>query len=276
MRFCLLATLFISFALLGAEEEKKEKSWSDTAELSYVQTDGNSESNTLGFKNKYIRKFDRSNFTFKVSGVRAESATINRFATGTPENFTVVEEKTKEKTAENYNVSLKYDQKIKETFYWFSGLDWMRNQFAGMENRYSASLGLGNVWINRERLKFKTDYGIQYNDEDPTIEGPDTDTSYGALRLFYELEAGIGKKSNFKQGLEFVANLEETDDFRVDCLNELTTVLTDRLALKVSLEALYDNDPSLEAVPIQGTNASILLPLDELDIIFTTSLVINF
>jgi hypothetical protein len=53
--------------------------------------------------------------------------------------------------------------------------------------------------------------------------------------------------------------------------------MSDMLALKVSLQWLYDNLPSLELVDYTpGTPPQVPVPLDDLDTIFTTSLVVNF
>jgi hypothetical protein len=68
-------------------------------------------------------------------------------------------------------------------------------------------------------------------------------------------------------------------------VNSVAVTMSDRLALKISLQWLYDNEPSFEAVPLFDMDPSIpgavLLgqvprQLDNLDTIFTTSLVINF
>ncbi len=63
--------------------------------------------------------------------------------------------------------------------------------------------------------------------------------------------------------------------------NWLTVTMSARLALKVSLQWLYDHEPSFESItdptdllPPSGPTASARL--DDLDTIFTASLVANF
>jgi hypothetical protein len=58
-------------------------------------------------------------------------------------------------------------------------------------------------------------------------------------------------------------------------------VLNKRLALKVSLQFLYDNQPSFEELPLfdtagVDTGTAVLAELDELDTVFTSSLVMSF
>jgi hypothetical protein len=65
-------------------------------------------------------------------------------------------------------------------------------------------------------------------------------------------------------------------------VNSVAVAMNRRLALKVSLQWLYDNQPSLQLVDLfnppfpPGTPAGrAQVELDELDTIFTASLVVN-
>lgn len=57
--------------------------------------------------------------------------------------------------------------------------------------------------------------------------------------------------------------------------------MSKRLALEVSLQLLYDNQPSMAALPLispdgVATEATVLAPLDDLDTLFTVALVVDF
>ena len=69
-------------------------------------------------------------------------------------------------------------------------------------------------------------------------------------------------------------NLNDTEDLRADWTNSLTVAMSERLALKTSLQVLFDNQPSLTAVPLG--DSEVLTPLDKVDSIFTVALVVNF
>src|SRR5262249_43994507 len=141
--------------------------WSDSAEFSYVATAGNAESTTLGFKNTLGRKWASSSLELKAGGVRAASTTTTRTAVATgPSSFFVIEEKDTAVSAENYFLAGRFDHTISPRVFWFTGAGWTRNRFAGVENRYEGSGGLGNVWVDTDRAKFRTDYALSYTKEE--------------------------------------------------------------------------------------------------------------
>ncbi len=68
-------------------------------------------------------------------------------------------------------------------------------------------------------------------------------------------------------------NLSETDDVRADWTNSVTAAMSDNLALKASLQVLYDNLAALAGVPL-GSD-SVLVPLQKSDRTLTLALVVN-
>ena len=118
-----------------------EDRWRDTAEFSFVATAGNSDTTTLGFKNKLWRKWEQSAFELNAGAVRSEGTT-NRRAVGTVDSFRLEDDS--ELTAENYFLNGRFDRKITERFFWFVGAGWDRNTFAGIDNRYTGVGGVGN------------------------------------------------------------------------------------------------------------------------------------
>jgi putative salt-induced outer membrane protein YdiY len=263
----------ISVCLFAAEEETK--TWTNKTELSAVWTGGNSSSSTIGFKNDYRKKFGSSNLKILVNGLRAESSTFNRFAVGSEDDFELVEDETSELTAERYQFLTQYDQMIEKKLFWFTRLDWTRNQFAGIDNRYEFAGGLGHQWIDTDTRKFKTSYGIQYTVEDQVVDIEGEDDNFVSGNLAYTLMTKFGN-ATFDQDAGMTVNLDETDDFRLNLTNGLSAQLIGKMALKVGLELIYDNNPSFELVPLQGSTLVVPFELDELDTAFTASLVIDW
>jgi len=258
--------------------------WSDSAELSYVATAGNAESTTLGFKNTLGRKWEKSAFELKAGGVRASSTTTTRTAVGPgPGSFSVIEEKDTALNAENYFLSGRYDHTISARVFWFGGAGWTRNRFAGIDNRYEGSGGLGNVWVDTDRARFRTDYAISYTKEEDVTASPDVKDKFVGFRFSWKLEHKIGTTSVFGNDFIVDENLDDTSDLRGNMVNSLAVTMSKRLALKVSLQTLYDHQPAfkkitlLDAPPPGGVViGTVLDPLKTLDVIFTTSLVVNF
>lgn len=278
-----VVTLAAAGGGLSAQEPAAD-GWSDTAEFSFVATAGNSETQTLGFKNKLWRKWDAASFELSAGGVRAESERVSRFALGTATSYVVVENSTSEVAAENYFLSGRYDRKMSDRFFWFGGAGWDRNRPAGVDNRYVGSGGVGHLWFDREELKLRSDYSLTWTKQDDVIEDPAFDDTFLGLRVSWSYLDKLGSATTYTHDTILDANLEEGDDWRGNMTNSVAVAMNSRLALKVSLQWLYDNSPAVAQIdlfaaaapPPASATGSVLVELDELDTIFTSSLVINF
>jgi putative salt-induced outer membrane protein YdiY len=260
-------------ALGGGARAADDLGWSDEAEFSFVATDGNSESMSLGFKNKTVRKREKSELIFRAGGIRVESTTFGRAAI----DGVVIETKTSETTAENYYANGRYEQKIHERLFWFAGGGWDRNEFAGIQNRWIVESGVGNIWHDTDDLKFKTDYGVTYTDQEDVNPNPAVEDSFLGGRFSWDYLNKLGANSTYTNTFIFDLNFDETSDWRGDMDNGLAVAMTGRLALKVGLRLLYDNEPAIEQVPNTGIGPpTVPFPLEELDTILTVSLVVRF
>ncbi|HET6371847.1 MAG TPA: DUF481 domain-containing protein [Candidatus Polarisedimenticolia bacterium] len=275
-----LAALCLSAWLPLRAEDPPPDRWRDSAEFSFVATGGNAETQALGFKNKLWRAWERSAFELNAGGVRAESTTITRTAEGTPNDFDVDEDSETSLTAENYFLNGRYDRKITDRFFWFGGAGWDRNRFNGVENRYTVIGGVGNIWYDTERLKFRTDYAATVTRQEDVIENPEVDDTFLGVRFSWAYLNKFGANTTYTNDLVLDDNLDETADFRANMINSVSVAMSARLALKVSLQALYDNRPSFVDVDLfdnlgASTGLTVPVELEELDTIFTASLVVN-
>ena len=255
--------------------------WFDTADFSFVYTSGNSQTSTLGFKNKLWRKWTDSRVEVNAGGVRTNATTIDRIAIGTPTDFNVETQEDSELTAEAYYLNGRYDQTLSEDWYWFAGLGWDRNTFAGIAGRYTAFGGVGTIWVNEPEIKFRTDYGLTFTKQDDVVEDPDADDNFFGARFSWLYWHQFTETTVYGNDLVVDENLDETSDLRIDMTNWVSVNINSTLALKVSLQWLYDNNPSLVEVDLfdatgAPTGLTVTTDLDKLDTIFTASLVVNF
>ena len=260
--------------------------WKDTAEFSLVMTGGNTETSALGLKNKLWKRWDKSAFELNAGAIKVETTTVTKTAIGTTTVFSIDEVSSTEKTAENYYLNGRYDRMIHERFFWFVGAGWDRNEFAGIENRYTGYAGVGNIWVQKEKIFWSTDYSASITKQDDVTPDPAIDDTYPGLRLSSAFKYDFGKNASYGNDTIVDVNLNETEDLRVDMTNWLAVSMSEHLALKLSLQVLYDNLPALEAVTLlefdglTGTfidmGNTVPAELDELDTILTASLVINF
>ncbi len=228
--------------------EEPATGWSDKAELSYVATDGNAEASTIGFRNELTRRWEKALFELKAGGIRVETTTSDPFAVGPDSmNFTIDENAQSEITAENYFLNGRFGRTISEDLYWHVGAGWDRNEPSGIRNRYSGVVGVGNIWIRREGLTFRTDYGLTYTKQEDVIDLPGVDDTFAGLRITSKYEQKFGETTTFLNETIVDENLDETSDLRVNMINSLTVTMNNRLALKVSLQWLFDNEPASES-----------------------------
>jgi hypothetical protein len=261
-------------------QDEREIGFFFTAELTGVWTSGNSESNTLGMAATLRRLWENSEVKLDGGAVRTESGIITRTAVGTLDDFVVRKETSRKKTAENYYLRGRYDYKLSERFFAFAGADWLRNTFAGIDSRLLFAAGAGNIWLDDERFRFKTDYSATYTFQEDVIENPFVKTSFPGLRLSYNFWWNLTSSTDFESTLIGDWNLDNTDDVRLDFTNALPIAISEKLALKPSLQLLWRNEPSLTALGLEDqsgvpTGDTVLVPLEKLDTFFTLALVVK-
>lgn len=261
-------------------QEEEETGWEYTAELTAVWVAGNSESNTFGLGSTLGGTWEVSSIKLTGGALRTESTTKTRRAVGSVEDFTVLEEEDTRKTAERYFLRGRYEYRFSDRFFAFAGGEWLRNTFAGIDSKWLGVAGLGNVWIDGERVRFSTDYGLTVTKQDDVVPDPDVDDTFAGLRAAYDFALRISDNARFESAFIGDLNLSETDDVRFDLTNSLPVNISSTLALKPGLQLLWRNQPSLETVPLvtaggDPTDESVLVPLEELDTLFTLALVLT-
>lgn len=265
-----------------AEEEPRQLGWSDAAELTLVSTGGNAETQTFGFKNTLIYRWQEGELTIAAGGLRSESTVVSRTAVETPDGgLDFREDSETSLTAEQFYLRGRYDRPISERLFWFAGAGWERNEFAGIRNRYSLVGGIGQIWFETETARFRTDYGLTYTDQEDLIVDPLLDDAFLGLRLSWDYWRQLTASTTVGSVLILDENLDETSDYRADFLNWVAVAMSERLALRVSLEFLFDNEPALVEVPIVSadglpTGATAAAELDDLDHILSVALVVSF
>ena len=252
--------------------------WTDRAELSFVLTSGNSESNSFGARNKLTRQYDNSTLSLDAGGIRVESGSITRTAVGTSQtDFTISEHIDRETAAENYFAELRFDHDLSDRTYAYTSGGWTRNRFAGVDNRWTGAAGLGISFTTNDRAAFDVDFGVTVAREDRVIGTTET---FGGLRLTWHYRMRVTETAEFTSQLVVDESLSDTEDLRADFDNSIGVTISSVLALKTGLKLLFDNQPALERVDLFATPGgtmigTVLTPFKEMDTQITVSLVIS-
>jgi len=255
--------------------------WAITAELTAVWTAGNSQSNTFGFGATIERTFTRSLFTIEGGGLQSRSTLTTRSAVGTTSDFTVNESKISEKTAEWYFARGRYDHQLGQKMYAFGGVDWLRNQFSGIDSRLLFAAGAGATWADNDRISFKTDVSATYTFQEDVVENPFVKTTFPGVRAAYDLGWQLTASTKVTNQLIGDFNLNDTEDVRIDFTLGLPISISSVLAFKPSWQVLWRNQPSLTEVPLENpvgtpTGDNVLVPLEKLDSFLRLALVLDF
>jgi putative salt-induced outer membrane protein YdiY len=254
-------------------------SWTNTAELSYVSTSGNASSSTFGVKGVFEGSGGANALKFELGGVRASSEFVARRAVGTPEDFSVVETIRSETTAESYYARGRYDRDLGEAF-GFTGLGWDRNTFSGVQNRYQFVGGFGRSFVESDAARFKADLGLTYTIQKDVDPAPGADEGFGGWRVSIDAMRALSETAGFRSVLVVNNRFSDAEDLRADWLNALSVSINSSLALKTSVQLLWDNVPSLLSIPLETsggvpTGNDVLTPGDKLDTVITVAIVIQ-
>jgi len=219
--FSLCIAVLVLLASAPAGFAGDTKTWHDEAELSFVDTGGNTEVTTLSAKNTLTVGFDeRTKGTWKLGALYGKSD-------GT-------------KNAENYFTELRVDHSYNETLYSFGYGGWFKDKFAGIDARYYLGAGGGYKLYTGPKHFLLGEAGLTYTTEDYI---DDTDNEFLGGRLFGKYEYHFDAKSRFTQSLEWLLDFSEFENWNLNSETALISALNGWLSLKASYLIKYDNDP---------------------------------
>ena len=241
----------------GTGKDERKLGWSNTADLSLVVTEGNSASTTLGFSDQLNHVWQDARFEFEVTAVRSYTSDDRFFLVdpgiefpvgGAPQNpasFLVKPEPTLD--VSNYLVRGEYERDLSPRVFWNTGGSWYRNDDAGILNRYIAFAGLGNKWVDNQRRRFATSYGVSYTDREEEKPDPEKDRRFAGARVGWDYTERFNAGTTFDSDLATNVNLADPSDYSIGTLNALSVSITNHVSIKVSLQWLFENEPALES-----------------------------
>jgi putative salt-induced outer membrane protein YdiY len=274
---CLLASLFFLVDGLDAQERSP---WRNRTEFSLVMTGGNAATSTVGLQNTLRRLFDSGELKLDVATIRTDATRVSRRAVGTPEAFEVVTERATERTSERVRAQIRGDRNLGERTFAYASVGWDRNLFAGFRSRTVTALGAGSRLEAPDTWSLKLGAALTYTVQDDLEPDPDRPTRFAGLRgtldHTHQLTPGTGLE------LEWVvdANAREWNDTRAKLTQGVAATLSERLALKTTLQFLLVNDPPSVRIPLfndagEPLQPSVLTPLGKVDRSLSIALVVT-
>lgn len=218
------AILLIPVMALAAAAQAQEapRKWKDAAELSYVQTSGNSKTSTISAKNLFNYDWQKAALELVAGGL------------GTKSGASV--------TAEQYNASEKISWKLSGKNYTFEKVAWDKNRFAGIKDRWDLGVGLGRHLLESADNQLFAELGVGYIFED-RMPGSEN-TSFGTWRGYAKYIRTLSPTANASQDLEYLGNLKESDGYRMNAETALVASINSHFSLKASHVWKFVNSPS--------------------------------
>jgi hypothetical protein len=243
-------------AAQATQKEPPKLGWSNTTDFSLVVTNGNSSSRTIGFSEKLWHVWPNARFDFEAMSVRSDNADDRYFLVDPGLEFAVgsapvappisLVKPAREPDTANYLVGGRYQRNITPRFFWNTGASWDRNEDAGILARYIVFGGLGNTWIDIATRRFVTDYGISYTDRKEEEPDPEKERRFAGARAGYDyMDKFDTTSTTFTSVLTSNLNLVDATDFSINTTHGVAVAMNNHLALKASLQLLYENEPAL-------------------------------
>ena len=141
--------------------------------------------------------------------------------------------------------------------------------------------GIGNTWIDNERTRLKSDYGVTLTSQNDVVVDADRSSTFGGIRVSTNFRRRLTETANLESTLTLDENLTDASDLRADLANSLAVDINSSLAVKTGLRLAWDNVPALTRAPLEEpagtpTGETVLVPRHKLDSTLTIALVANF
>lgn len=143
-------------------------------------------------------------------------------------------------TAESYEAGLRADYIIKERVSAFTLLTYQRNPFAGVAARYAEGVGLSLRAVRAPRDTLSVEGSVSANQERSTA---DLEKTFAATRAALAYKHLFGTAAFFTQALEWLANLNDSDDQRINSETAFTAPISRQISLKAAYIVRFDNQP---------------------------------
>ena len=237
--------------------EPPELGWSNSTDLSLVVTAGNSAIQTFGFSDQLRQVRKDARFEFEVNVVRSNTSDDHFFlvapglefpvggAPASPATSLIKPEPTLD--VATYLLRGTYERNINPRLFWNTGASWDRNDDAGILNRYIVHTGVGNRWVDTERRRFASSYGISYTDREEEKPDPEKDRRFAGARLGWDYRERFNAGTVFDNKFATNVNFSDPSDYSIDTTAALTLAVVSHVSLKTSLQWLFEHEPALES-----------------------------
>lgn len=198
--------------------------WSGALSLGASWTDGNTETDSVTGNFNAVRRDEKDRWTFDA---------FTNYGS-TTDTVTDV----KDTTTNNSGGGVKYDYFWRPKTYLFGNGSAKVDHIADLDLRQIYGAGIGYQWKESDKIKWGTEVGLSYVDEDFT--GTADDTDFLAARLASNLAYQISKSAAFEQVAEVLPSLDDSEDVIAKIDNRLKLNITGKWIAQIQYVLDFD------------------------------------
>lgn len=205
-----------SFFAQAEEGTNVERAWNAAAELGYIKTSGNTDTETLNTKLKAETTYTQWTHQIELEALKSVSNNI--------------------RSAEKYRVEGQSDYALSDRTYAFGNANWENDNFSGLNYQASIATGLGYKAIKTDEMKLNLELAPGYRKTEDENNNTEEDAIVRAAEIF---EWKFSKSSTFNQHLKVESGESNTETrFGV----ALTSQVAGDLSMKVSYNVTHNSD----------------------------------
>jgi putative salt-induced outer membrane protein len=144
------------------------------------------------------------------------------------------------RSTESYDVNGRLEYALSPRIGTFGFVAFQRDPFAGVASRWSAGPGVAIGLLRSPRDTLGLEVAITSQRERSTAG---VSRSFAATRTAALFKHAFATTAFFTQSLEWLANLETSDDYRLNSESAFTAPISKQIALRVSYLIRFDNLP---------------------------------
>ena len=226
LRTALTAALLAVSLVASArgQDAKKPPRTEFSGDASLVAVSGNTSVTTFAVNEKLIRRLDRWEFKQDLGGVYGK--------TGGVESSNLL------------RAGERADYALADHFAIYALTAYDRNRFAGIKARYAEGAGVLAKVVATEKDQFNIEGGYQLTQQQNLV-GPDH--NFSALRAASDWKHNFSKATYFFQSVEYIPDLEDSQDYRINTETDLVAPLSAHMGIKVSYVVRFANEPPLNS-----------------------------
>ncbi len=192
-----------------------------TADLGYVQTGGNTNLTTLNIGERFTQQRGRLSLQQQLNIVYSEQRDTVK--------------------ANQLRLIARGDYRIDQIMSVFVAVTFDRNRFAGIQRRFDEQIGIQARLFAGRRDTLRIEGGGTVTQE---IKLDGVQKNFPAARAAGSWRHAFNRTSYFHQTAEFLPNMRDADDWRLNTESTVVAPVSSRIGLKVSYVVRYDNLPA--------------------------------